>query len=71
MTKKYIHKALVGIGVLVAGLSTSAQNSNLLYYFENIPQSNYTNPAMMPRANGFLGLPGLSSFSFSTYRCGI
>ncbi len=40
-----------------------SQNSNLLYYFENVPQTNLTNAAMMPRANGFFSLPGLSSIA--------
>ncbi len=62
MNKKYIARVVC---IVVLGLSISktifSQNSNLLYYFENVPQTNYTNPAMMPRANGFVGFPGLSS----------
>lgn len=34
-----------------------AQLPMSLYYLENVPQSNYLNPALTPRANSYVGLP--------------
>ena len=57
-------KVLYIVVLLLTTYSTVfSQNSNLLYYFENVPQTNYTNPAMLPRANAFFSLPGLSSIA--------
>jgi len=38
-----------------------AQQPLTLYYLENVPQTMSVNPAMVPRANGYLGFPGISS----------
>ncbi len=57
----YIKVLYVVVFLLATCSTVFSQNSNLLYYFENVPQTNYTNPAMLPRANGFFSLPGLSS----------
>ncbi len=55
---------LLWMGILCfSSTGVLAQNSSLLYYFENLPQSNYLNPAMMPRANSFVGLPGASGIA--------
>ncbi len=59
----YIKKALLTVALLYTVATAFSQNSNLLYYLENVPQVNYTNPAMMPRANSFFSLPGFSSVS--------
>ncbi len=64
MNKKYIAKIVLFVVLgMVMSKSIFSQNSNLLYYFENVPQTNYTNPAITPRAFGFFGFPGLSSVS--------
>lgn len=42
-----------------------SQTPMSLYYLENLPQSNFVNPAMMPRANGFVGLPLANSIYVS------
>ncbi len=65
MNHIYKTKTLL-IGVfLLSFTGIFAQNSSLLYYLENLPQTNYTNPAMMPRTNSFFGLPGISSIAFN------
>lgn len=38
-----------------------AQQPLSLYYLENVPQTTTINPAMVPRANGFFGVPGINS----------
>lgn len=59
---KHIHKKHL---ILIIGLfliiGVKAQSPLSLYYLENIPQSSMINPAMTPRANGFLGIPGVNS----------
>ena len=40
---------------------TKAQNPLSLYYLENIPQSTLLNPAMTPRTNFYLGIPGVNT----------
>ncbi len=37
-----------------------AQESNILYYMQGVPQSNLLNPATQPRCGFYLGLPGVS-----------
>lgn len=55
---KYI---LVLIGIINITYSVQAQNPLSLYYLENVPQTVTINPAMVPRANSFFGVPFLSS----------
>lgn len=38
-----------------------AQDSQTLYYMNNVPQSTFMNPAIQPKCNFFLGLPVVSS----------
>ena len=56
MRKIYIIILLVGI---LIGSNLFGQESTTLYYLENIPQSNWLNPAMSPRSNGYLGVPAI------------
>jgi hypothetical protein len=41
--------------------SVNAQDPLSLYYLENVPQTVSINPAMVPRANAFFGVPGINS----------
>lgn len=59
------HLCIVGLVMLLV-VNAKAQNTLSLYYLENIPQNSLINPAMAPRANTFIGLPGISSLYFST-----
>jgi len=42
-----------------------AQNDFTVYNLRNTPQSSYLNPAFIPQYNFFIGLPAISSMSFS------
>lgn len=56
------------IGILITFLgwfSSNAQDPMALYYLENVPQSNFVNPAMAPRSNVFIGVPGINSIYFN------
>ncbi len=50
------------------GLTGQAQQTLSLYYLETIPQVQNLNPAMAPRANGYLGIPlaGSTYFGINT-----
>ena len=47
--------------ILTFAFHTKAQNPLSLYYLENIPQTTLLNPAMAPRANFYLGIPGINT----------
>lgn len=46
---------------LLLTIGLKAQNPLSLYYLENVPQTSFINPAMVPRANSFFGIPGANS----------
>lgn len=46
--------------LLVPGKS-AGQYYNTLYWLQGIPQSTYSNPALMPQARFYIGMPGVSS----------
>jgi len=46
---------------LLVSVVTKAQDPLSLYYLENVPQTVSINPAMVPRANAFFGIPGINS----------
>ena len=57
------NRRIYKISLIIAffcGLSLYGQNPMSLYYMETIPQLNRINPAMQPRANGFLALPSVT-----------
>ncbi|MDA3894416.1 MAG: DUF5723 family protein [Salinivirgaceae bacterium] len=57
-----IKKSLLFFGLYFVFLySSKAQSPLSLYYLENVPQSTKVNPAMAPRANVFVGMPGVNS----------
>jgi hypothetical protein len=62
---KIFNKSIV---ILIVGLclefNSHAQQMLSLYYLEAIPQVQSLNPAMAPRANGYLGIPLASSTYF-------
>jgi hypothetical protein len=49
----------------IAITNLRAQQPLSLYYLENLPQSNMMNPAIMPRANFFFGMPGINSINLT------
>ncbi len=49
------------IVLLFITIGVKAQNPLSLYYLENVPQTMSINPAMVPRANAFFGIPGVNS----------
>lgn len=51
--------------IMLLIVAAKAQNPVSLYYLENIPQSGFINPAMAPRANAFIGVPGINAIYFS------
>lgn len=60
MKNKYTILSLF-IVLLFFTINVKAQDPLSLYYLENVPQTMSINPAMVPRANAFFGVPGLSS----------
>jgi hypothetical protein len=54
---KYIILAFIFISTLIPGYGQTPMG---LYFMETIPQSSQINPAMQPRANGFLALPSVN-----------
>lgn len=64
MRKIYIN---IFTGILfLLGLSDAvfSQNDFSIYHLQSIPQSNYSNPALMPECKVHFGFPALSSFYF-------
>lgn len=64
MRKIYIN---IFIGILfLFGLSDAAlsQNDLSIYHLQSIPQSNYSNPALMPECKVHIGFPTFSSLYF-------
>ncbi len=45
--------------------NVNAQDGNVIYFMNNIPQSNYSNPATLPNCKFYIGIPTVSSFSFN------
>ncbi len=45
--------------------TVNAQDGNTIYFMNNIPQSNYSNPASLPNCKFYLGVPAMSSFGFN------
>jgi len=69
---KYMkYNRLISITISIACLlamslfKAHAQTPMSLYYLENLPQSNFVNPAMMPRTNAFVGFPLINSIYIS------
>ncbi len=57
MNKTFIKYMILFLFAGFQAQKAQAQLPVSLYYLENIPQSNLLNPAMVPRANGFVGVP--------------
>jgi hypothetical protein len=45
--------------------TVNAQDGNTIYFMNNIPQSNYSNPATLPNCKFYLGIPAISSIGFN------
>ncbi|MFT3739104.1 MAG: hypothetical protein QM786_10120 [Breznakibacter sp.] len=56
---------IIAIAMAVLAISAKAQYPMALYHLENLPQSQFLNPAHMPRANGFFGIPLVNSIQAS------
>ncbi len=67
MNLKLIRLFLVLIVMLWASTQkmSFAQDGNTIYFMQNIPQSNYSNPALIPNCKFYLGIPGISSVRFN------
>ncbi len=59
--KKIYTNSLIFIVLMFLGITIKAQNPLSLYYLENVPQTITINPAMVPRAKSFFGIPGINS----------
>jgi hypothetical protein len=55
------HILSISVIALTSMLTATAQYPTALYHLESLPQSQFLNPANMPRANGFFGMPGINS----------
>jgi hypothetical protein len=62
--KKIFKYSLLLIGVSYSPILL-AQQSNSMFFMDGIPQSNQLNPAIQPRCNVYVGLPGLSSLEIN------
>lgn len=67
MKFKYILPIII-LSLLIGSSDIKAQDPMSLYFLENVPQSNFVNPAKAPRANAFIGIPGVNTvyFDFNT-----
>jgi hypothetical protein len=54
---KNLYIKILTIAFILTSVIVKAQDPLSLYYLENVPQSSLLNPAMAPRANGFIGIP--------------
>jgi hypothetical protein len=58
------------IAFLAFSIGISAQSDMMLYNFNAIPQSHYTNPAMPQQAKWYIGLPAISGISTHYHNSG-
>ncbi len=67
MKNNFINYLFVSLTVLflLKGNQAFAQDGNTIYFMQNIPQSSFSNPALMPNCKFYLGLPGISSLQFN------
>ncbi len=57
--KKLIRKLLLLPALLVLALGARAQHNLVLYHMRQVPQAALMNPAQLPLAKAYVGLPGL------------
>lgn len=57
--------AAIFVVYFFVGKQVIAQDGNTIYFMQNIPQSSFSNPALMPNCKFYLGLPGISSLQFN------
>jgi hypothetical protein len=60
----------VTLAFLALSIGLSAQSDMMLYNFNAIPQSHYTNPAMPQQAKWYIGLPAISGISTHYHNSG-
>lgn len=67
MSKKIYKFILVSLiyFLFISENQSFAQDGNTIYFMQNIPQSSFSNPALMPNCKFYLGLPGISSLQFN------
>lgn len=62
MMKKYI-KILPVLALLFLSAGKVMGQSSSLYFLQNIPESNDLNPALVPNARWYIGVPGINSIT--------
>ncbi len=60
----------LAIIILLSAGAGRAQQYQTLYWMQGIPQSSYSNPALQPLPNYYVGFPGLSSVYTGFYNTG-
>jgi hypothetical protein len=65
---KRFQLSLAFVALCMGGLS--AQSDMMLYNFNAIPQSHYTNPAMPQQTKWYIGLPAISGISTHYHNSG-
>lgn len=61
---------LSAIALLTACMPLLAQQESVLHSMRSLPQAHYTNPAITPQQQFYLGLPGISSTYFALSNSG-
>ena len=61
-------KRLLSITLFLISLISEAQNT--MYFMDRLPQNISYNPAIMPKMDFFIGLPGLGGMSAQAYNSG-
>lgn len=56
---------IIALLLFIKNNTANAQDGNTIYFMQNIPQSNYSNPALFPNCKFYLGFPGASSLFFN------
>ncbi|MFZ4399096.1 MAG: DUF5723 family protein [Bacteroidales bacterium] len=63
--RKIIYILFAFLALQLMHKSVIAQDGNTIYFINNIPQSNYSNPASLPNCKFYIGVPAMSSFGFN------
>ena len=61
---------LFSLVISLAPFTTSAQQSNTLFFMHSLPEANYVNPAVQIECGIFVGLPLVSSFHMNIANSG-
>jgi hypothetical protein len=58
------------IAVYVSAIMEISSGQNTMYFMEHMPQKQNFNPALMPKVDFYLNLPGVNGISFNAYNSG-